>query len=532
MRKKLMLILILLLVMSSFSTAVFAQETNEKVLVASLKEKIDTFDVFKSALAEPLRVLALVSETLTVYDEDLNVKPLLAKSWEVSDDQLTWTFHLKEGIEFHDGTSFNAEILKDYLVNWMIPKSFNGWQFGPIEEMEVVDEYTLAMKLTRPYPMLAAYFADPWNIIQSPVALEKHGERYGFDALVGTGPYIFDNWERGSQVVLKKDPNYKHGPEFLSNQGPAHLDKIIFRVVPEPVTLVSELRYGNIDLVQKVPEAMLEEVQNDENITTMIKPSFRVVFMSFNQEKELMQDIRIREAINHAVNRNAVLDAAFRGYGQKANSLLPPSSTGYWDGSEEFAKDYLYYNPEESKKLLKESGWVLPDNGKYRVKDGKELELDLVVTNVPRYKIPAEVVQSMLGEIGIKVNLQIYDSAAASARLESGEFDFTVTGWAYNMGEVTLDLICSEMSIPNPNYARYKNSELEQQLENMRLGQTASERQEAANNVQKMIIEDQVVVPLVIRTNSIAAVNEVKGLDKLDQHPWWLDLSLGLELDK
>ena len=185
---------------------------------------------------------------------------------------------------------------------------------------------------------------------------------------------------------------------------------------------------------------------------------------------------------------------------------------------------------QPAKTLLDQTGWVLPEGKRFREKDGKKLRLNLVAMNVPRYKLPAEVVTAMLSEIGIDINLEIFDAAAASARLEAGEFDITVTGWAYNVGEVPLDLITGSGSIPNPNYGRYRSEAIDSALEIVRTGKTADIRNEAAAKIQRVIIKDQIVIPLVIRSDSIAAKKRIGGLDELNRHPWWLDLALALEV--
>jgi peptide/nickel transport system substrate-binding protein len=525
-------VILALLFFCGFNSAI-AQHDPKKdggTLTLALKEKLDTLDVFKSSLAEPLRVLGMTCETLVVFDNELNVKPLLAKSWSVSEDKLTWSFQLEEGINFHDGTPFNAQSFKTYFWDWFIPKSYSGDTFKTVKKIEVTGEYSVDFILEKPFPMLLTNLADPWNIIQSPVALKKHGDRYGFDALVGTGPYMFKSWVRGDRIELVKNPDYRHGPDFLSNQGPGYVDQIIFRIVPEPITRVAELRHGKVDLIRTVPENMLPELDKDDNVQTMLAPSLRVVYIFCNTEKPIMQDKRIREAINHAIDRKAVLDATFHGFGEAAYGLLPPGSTGFWPGSKEYGSKVLTFDPNKSKALLDQAGWVLPTGKSIREKDGQKLSLNIVAVNVPRYKLPAEVVTAMLADVGIEINLEIFDAAAASARLEAGEFDFAVTGWAYNVGEVTLDLVSGSGSIPNPNYGRYKSSVIDEALETVRSGSTADERNAAAAKIQREIIDDQIVIPLVIRSDSIGAKKKVGGLDQLNRHPWWLDLAVALEL--
>lgn len=533
-RHVLLIGLLILIAIAGATGATYAQADDRAskdggTLVLALKEPIDTLDVFVSALAEPIKVLGIVCETLLSFDQNLVPQPHLVESWEVSEDELTVSFKLKEGIMFHDGTPLNASSVIDYLANFHIPLGFSGWQFEPVEEMVVTGEYTFDFLLKTPYPTLFTYLADPWNIIQSPAAYRKYGDRYGFDALVGTGPYIFEEWVRGEQIVLTKDPNYDHGPDYLSHEGPAYLDEIIFRVIPEAITRVSELRFGNVDLLWTVPETLLPEVQGDDSIDLILKPAFRVIWLGCNQARPLMQDPQLREALNYAIDRQAVMDATFNGYGEHAYSVISPSTTLYWEGIKDYASDILRYDADKSRQLLDDAGWILPAGKTIREKAGVPLRLNLVTFNLTRYKIPAEVVMAMLADVGIGVDIEIYDSAAASAKLQAGEYDITTAGYAYTLGEVQLGSIVGTNGIPSPNYYAYSDPEIDAALEIVSLG-GLQERLDAAVVVQKKVVDDLVVIPLLVRQDSIAASPNVGGIEEINRHPWWLEYVIGMEL--
>ncbi len=530
--KKLVVVVLVVLLIGMGVTAFAAHNPDKSggTLVVGLHMKIDTLDNFTSALEETLRVLGLVCEPLVVYDDNLQVQPLLAKSWSVSKDQLTWSFQLKKGIKFQDGTPFNATTYVDWMQNWFLPKTWNAWEFKPVKKLVVTGEYSFNIVLNKPYPMLINYLADPWNVIESPVARKKYGNRYGFDALVGTGPYVFEKWIRGDEVVLKRNPDYHHGPAFLTNQGPAYPDTIIFRILPEPITRVAELQHGNVDLLWRVPLDALPDLKKDPHITVMTHPSVTNYYVQCNMGRPIMQDKLIREAINHAIDRDAIINAVFHGYAQISYSILPPNATGYWKGSEQYAKPVLTYNPDESRKLLNEAGWVLPPGKQYREKDGQTLQLDLVTMNTTTYKMLAEVVKAMLAKVGIDVNLEIFDAAAASARWEAGNYDFTVGGWTYSLGEATLAQLLGSAAIPNPNYERYSSPTIDANLKIVRLGKTQAEREAAAAKIQQQVIQDQIMIPLVTPMNVMAARTDIGGLNELNEHPWWLDLVAGLVL--
>ena len=525
--------LLVLMLTAGVTGATYAQaDRSEKdggTLVLSLKETLDTLDPFVSALGEPIRVLGMVCETLVSVDQNLVPQPHLVESWTVSEDELTVSFKLKEGIFFHDGTPLNADSVIDYLVNYHIPLGFSAWQLEPVEEMVVTGEYTFDFHLSTPYPTLFVYLADPWNIIQSPSAYEKYGDRYGFDALVGTGPYVFEEWVRGERIVVTRNEDYNHGPDYISHEGPAYLDKIIYRVVPEAITRVSELRFGDVDLVWTVPETLLPEVEADDNIDLILRTSARVVWLGCNQARPLMQDPKLREALNYAIDRQAVMDATFHGYGEHAYSIISPTTTLYWEGIKDYASDIYRYDADKSRQLLDDAGWILPAGKTIREKDGAPLRLNLVTFNLTRYKIPAEVVMAMLADVGIAVDLEVYDSAAAHAKLKAGEYDIATAGYAYPLGEVQLSSIVGTSGIPHSNYYAYSNPEIDAALQMINLG-SLQVRLDAAAVVQRLVVDDFVVIPLLVRQTSIAVSPNVGGLDEISRHPWWSEYVIAMEM--
>jgi len=510
---------------------VYAHQADREggTMTVGLKETIDTLDTYNSGLDVVLRIIGLVCETLFVYDTDLQPQPHLVKTWSVSEDQLTWTFHLKEGISFHDGTPLTAETIAESL-RLLFAEYWNAWQFATVEEVNVVDTYTFEFVLSKPYPTLHYYLADPWNVLEPVGAREAYGDRYGFDALVGTGPYVFKEWVRGERIVLERNNDYNHGPAFLDNQGPAYFDTIIFRPIPEAGTRAAELEHGNVDLANMLAESLLPDVLKNPELNSLLQPSPWVIFLGCNMQNPVLQDVRVRRALSYAIDRQAILDAAFNGIGDIAYGLVPPTATGYWPGVKEFASEYRRFDPEKAKQLLEEAGWVDTNGNGIVDKDGQELKLKFLASTVVRYGKPAEVIQYLLPKVGIDVELEVYDIAAAIDKVTAGDFDITVLGWKYVIGPVFLTSICHSTSIPFPNAYRYNSPSLDIFIEEGTNGRTEEERSSALAIAQKMVVADSVVIPLVVRGNSLVAKKRIGGLDALNRHPWWLDLALGLEL--
>jgi len=493
--------------------------------------ELDTLDTFRSALAAPLKILGLVCDTLFAFDNALQPQPVLVDSWEQAEDGLRWTFHLKEGISFHDGTPFNAQQLKDYLWGFFIDQSFTGWMFAAIEDMVVTGEYTIDFILSEPAPLLLFNLAYPWNIIQPKGAYDEFGDEYGFTALVGTGPFAFEEWIQGDRIVLSRNEDYAHGPAFVKNTGPAYLESIVFRILPEPATLVNELRSGNVDYAQ-VPTTHLEAVMADDAITVISRASYYSQFLEFNLDRPITNDWRLRNAVNHAIDREALINAAWFGAATTSYGLVAPASFGYWPGIVGFGKEFLTYNPEVSVQLLEQSGWTLPAGSTVREKDGERLAVKLVTTNSPTYQTLGEATKAMLEEVGFEVELYTFELASYYSVALEGDWDLMHMAWIDESGYSVVKSKASIAGIESgTNDARYRDAALDSLITLAMTTTDDTTRDQAMAAVQQKIVADLVYIPMTVPLSYVAAKTErVGGMQDLALHPWWLDLMLALDL--
>ncbi len=508
----------------------FAQQSGGTLTIGFATE-LDTLDTFRSALAAPLKILGLVCDTLFAFDNNLQPQPVLVESWEQAEDGLKWTFKLKEGISFHDGTPFNAQELKDYLWGFFIDKSFTGWMFSAVTEMVVTGEYTIDFILSEPAPLLLFNLAYPWNIIQPKGAYDKYGDEYGFTALVGTGPFMFKEWVQGDRIVLTRNPDYTHGPAFVKNTGPAHLDGIVFRILPEPATLVNELRSGNVDYAE-IPTTQLEVVQGDSSLTVISRSSYYSQFLEFNMDRPINSDWRVRDAVNHAIDREGLINAAWFGAAATSYGLVAPASFGYWPGVADFGKEILTYDPEASVRLLEQAGWVLPPGGTVREKDGQKLSVKLATTNSSTYQAIGEATKAMLEEVGFEVELFTFELASYYAVALEGDWDLMQMAWIDESG---YSVVKSKASIEGieggTNDARYRDEALDALITLAMSTTDDAIRDQAMAAIQQKIVADLVYIPMTVPLSYAAAkTDRVGGMQELALHPWWLDLKLGLDL--
>ena len=314
---------------------------------------------------ESIRVTQNIFETLFQYDENLELQPKLAESYKVAEDGLTWTIKLKQGIKFQDGTDFNADAVVFNFDRWMDPANpyhqgdfpyypflYGGFKGDPkhkIEYVKAVDQSTVEFKLTEKVAPFISYLAIPMFGIASPDAIKKYGEKFGENP-VGTGPFQFDSWTKNDKVVLKKNENYRV-------DGQPYLDEIIFRVIPDNSARLTALQSGEVDLIDGMNPDDAEVIKGNDQFTLIERPSFNTGFMVFNTQMAPFDNVKVRQAINMAINKQEIVDAFYSGYAEVAKNPFPSSLWGYNDE----IKDYPF-DVEAAKKLLAEAGY--PDGFK------------------------------------------------------------------------------------------------------------------------------------------------------------------------
>jgi ABC-type transport system substrate-binding protein len=308
-----------------------------------------------------------IYEALVFYkDEFTALEPGLASSWDISEDGKAYTFHLRKGVKFHDGTPFNADAvvfsigrmmkdrkLKFYGQGCDIPKQERPPEYwlsmemdATIDSIEAVDEYTVIFKLKRvEAPFLANMGMDFADII-SPTAFMKNPKEFLRNP-VGTGPYKFVKWIRDDRIILERNKDY------WDKSGGPYLDKVVFRAIPENPVRFLELKGGNIHICQFPNPAEVPLAEKDPNLKLISQPGMNIGYLSFNHTKEPWKsNIHVRRAIAYALNRKAIVDNIYQGMGQVAKNPIPPTMWGYNDEIQDHP-----YDPDLAKKELAEAGF-------------------------------------------------------------------------------------------------------------------------------------------------------------------------------
>ena len=294
------------------------------------------------------RVGRRVVETLVAFaDESTQIVPGLAESWTIAKDGLTYTFKLRKGVTFHDGTPFNAEAVKFSIERQINPEHpanklgkypFAAYFFGNVKAVEPMDDSTVRFVLKEPRASFLAILVAPAASIVSPTAAMKSGQDYTVSP-VGTGPFKFASWDRGQRVVLEKNPSYwRH---------PVRIDRVIFRPVTEDQARLTELLTGGLDLIVGTPPDFVAQLENHPKVTLQKQVGAHVWYLGLNNTKKPFDDKRVRQALNYAVNKDAIVRDVLKGTGSVSKGPVLPGTWGDEGGLKPFP-----YDPERAKKLL------------------------------------------------------------------------------------------------------------------------------------------------------------------------------------
>ncbi|HZK25304.1 MAG TPA: ABC transporter substrate-binding protein [Oscillospiraceae bacterium] len=517
--RSLSLILVVLLTITLFLTGC-GQETGdpdeeaaEKELVIAYDRDAEILDTIKTSWLSD--GLIYVYDRLVSRDYDFNYQPGLAASWDTSEDGLVWTFKLKEGVKFHNGTPLKASDVKFTIESIIDPEvaSPSASDLAAIKGVEVKDDLTFDIVLKHPFPNLLFILSNTTCGIVSEEAYNNYGDEYGIKYVVGTGPYVFKEWIKGDKLVLEKNPEYNWGPDWMENNGKPIIDSIIMRVIPEESTRRMELEAGNVHILRDVPASFVEELADNEEIEVIRGDATKLGYLAYACDKEPFTDVRVRQAINHAINKNDIVTYLLRGVGQPAYGYLPPAlKSEYYADSE---KDGYAYDVEKAKALLTEAGY----------KDG--LELTLSAENTSEYSKLAEVLQSQLKEVGIETKIQLYDSSSYADMLKEGKQELFIRLYSWPNADI-LDFFLLSSQFPYPNHSRWLDDTTDELIQKAAGSATWDERSAGYHEVQKHLIEQAVWAPIYIPDRVLAVRDEVQNFKF---HPWIPQYNDGFDLE-
>ncbi|WP_019413452.1 ABC transporter substrate-binding protein [Paenisporosarcina sp. TG20] len=474
------------------------ESTDPKILVFGRGGDSVYLDPARATDGESFKVTQNIFETLLNFGpQDTTINEGLATEWN-TEDGLTYTFTLREGVKFQDGTDFNAEAVVKNFERWsngtedQFPYyasmfgGFKGDEGHVIESVTAEGDNTVIFKLKRPQaPFLKNIAMSPFGIA-SPTAFEKDGDKFT-DNPIGTGPFKFVEWKKNETITIEKYTDYWN-PELPK------LDKVIFQAIPDNSARLTALTTGEIDLADGVNPADSNNVTGNADLQLYERPSMNVGYLGLTNTRPPFDDVRVRQAMNHAIDKQSIIDAFFNGGALIAKNPMPPSISGYNDDIAGYD-----YDPEKAKELLKEAG----------LEDG--FEMDLWAMPVPRPYMPdgtkvAEVIQKNLADIGIKANIVTYEWATYLEKTKNGEADAFMLGWTGDNGDADnfLYVLLDKDNIGSNNYAYYSNDEVHDILIAAQTEVDEAKRNELYAQAQEIIFAEAPWVPLAHSTPLLA----------------------------
>ncbi|WP_261130931.1 ABC transporter substrate-binding protein [Bacillus sp. Marseille-Q3570] len=471
------------------------QKQDKKLVIANGTDMV-TFDIHDHNTTSTEAIHINMFNYLVKNLGDGEFESDLAESWENVDDT-TWKFKLKEGIKFHNGEDLTAEDVKFTLER--VAKDNKLLEYGnykQIKEVKVINDHEFEIITHEPEPALLNRVSRLGSGILPSQYIEEEGWDTFLKEPVGTGPYKFVEWKKDDRVVLEANPDY-FGEE-------PKWEELVFRSIPEDSTRVSELLTGGVDIAANVPPSDWNRIKDNEGTDIAKSPTQRVMMLVLRHtEGHPTSDPKVREAIDLAIDKQAILDSLMEGAGTVTRTRVTPGNTG---ANEDLYQKTLY-DPEKAKELLKEAGY----------EDGLELELSAPNGRYLKDKESAELMQAMLKEVGIDVKLNFLEWSSFAEKYSSKKFgDMFLIGYGNSMFDAALALerLSKEQAVGETDY---DNPEVEKLLQDAMSNMDPKERAEQYKKAQEIIAEDRPQIYLY-QLDSVYGYNEgLKFEPRLDE---------------
>ena len=418
---------------------------------------------------QTFRAVGTMYEALTKQDENGKIIPGLALSWTVSPDKRTWTFKLRPGVAFHDGTPFNAQAVKFTYDRILNPATGSPRRstLAMVESTAVVDDLTFRLTTRQPFaPLLAQLSA--YNVyILSPTHVMKEGANFSKTAS-GTGPFRLQSWQPGEKLTVVRNDKY-WGEK-------ARLDSIVFSVVPEDSARTLLLLSGQADVISEVPNVMVKRLGSLDAVRMLRRPGYRTIYIGMNLSVPPFNDIRVRQAIGHAINKPALLQGVLSGIGTMGGSL----ESSVIEGTAKELPPYPY-DLAKAKKLLAEAGFPNGFSTEFYVTTGRY--------NMDRQL--GEAVQGQLAAIGIDAKIQAPEFGAYLAALNKGKVPMFLGGKGSPTGDMDFTQTLLNSSTGKMNYFSFKNADVDRLIQQQRITVDPKERHRLLTELQTTIYREQ-----------------------------------------
>ena len=470
------------------------------------------YDPARTSAGATTEISFLTGDTLVGLDYDLKtITPLLADSWTVSPDGKLYTFKLRQDVTFCSGKKMTAADVV-YSFNRVLDPATKApflWRMGPVKEVRAPDDYTVEYELTAPFSELLLQLTNFQATIINKENVEALGKDFGVKGIDGTGPFCFQSWEPRNQIVATRHAAYKWGPPIYKNRGPAKYARLVWKIVPEEASRLAAMASGQADMTYSMPDQYLPQLAKMPMLE-VLRPEadLRLFYLGFKISRENLTDVRVRRALSMAIDRKQIVDSIYFGNGEPATSYIHPKTPGF---DPKAVPEFVRYDPVAAGKLLDEAGWVMGTDG-FRHRDGKKLTLLLNGFAGGRSPKVAEAAQGFWRKIGVDLQSQMWDGTIVFSKLAQQDYDIWSIAFPYSSASDALRLYFHSANIPSPNRMNWKDVETDRLLD---LGGTAldpAQRFEAMSQVQKLVQEQALWVPLVHEGLALVVNKRVKNM--------------------
>ena len=464
-----------------------AKKVKEEMIIAQDGES-KSLDIHQGNDGFSLRANRLIYSRLVEADENMQIHPGLAESWQQLDDK-TMQFKLRKGIKFHNGDDFTAEDVK-FSFERMMNSPRIAFVLPPIERIDIVDDYTVNIVTKTPFGPLLAHLSHPALGMVSKKLLTENPEALK-EKPIGTGSYKFKEWIYGDKLVLEKN-------EDFYDKNERGLKYIIFKNVVEASNRAIGLETGEIDIATPISSVDEENIKNNPKLQLLTKPSISYSYIGMNMTKAPLNDIRVRKAINYAIDKQAIIDVILNGNGKIATSPIAPGVFGFTDKTKNYE-----YNVEKAKELMKEAGY---ENG---------FTTSILVFSGEANTQTAEIVQAYLKEIGIDLKIEIVEVSAYWDMTERGVHNLFLGSWGVVTGDADYGLYAMYHSSAKGgagNRDFYENEKVDELLDKAKTEIDPETRKKLYEEAQILIVNDAPDVMLYNRNLTVGAQKYIKGL--------------------
>ena len=498
--KKIIFVFMLIVALGLYHKPFNAQAEIEELKIG-IGIDADTLNPHEQTTSLPINICELIYDTLFYQTPDGKLEPRLATKYEVSEDGLTYTIHLRKGVKVSDGMPFNAMVLKLTIERALNTKEWKTrtplrFTISMIEESVIIDDYTIRIKIKYPFapfaPTLSMAIASP----MSPAAIFKHGENVRQHP-VGAGPYKLAEWVKGDRIVLVRNDDYYGKKPTVA--------KLTFLIVPETATREAMLRAGQIDICYKPLPSNVAALKADPNIDVAMPLDTRTIFMGLNYQKGVTTNKLVRQAFNYAVDKKAIVNKVLFNTAVPMDGPVSPVLFGYHKMAHQYE-----YNPEKAKELLKKANFDFSKTIKMRTPHGPYL-FDKQVS---------ETIQAYLQAIGVKAELRTYDwptyVAGLLKPLDETELEVFLLGWGPMVLDADQTLYGQFHTSVNPpkglGAAFYSNPVYDKAIEATRMEQDPQKRLELFKKASEIVWDDAPWIWLHVEKFVIAHSSKIKGL--------------------